>query len=132
MAHSVAINILDVLRMGDDTRRNLLGGRIDASAPVVADAERADEVAAALACDDLTAAMVCDVVRAMDRKCGDPPARVYVRRGSAWRRVPGATKLTAVVGGEVVLSEQVFPTAGEVVSVSAPPPAAKSVLLGRK
>lgn len=57
----------------------------------------------------LTAALVLDVIRGLDRQAGTGVTRAYLKRLSAWERLPADTVLTTVVNGATILSPAVFP-----------------------
>lgn len=121
----LAINVADLTRLPEAIRPMLLGGKISRSSEIVrAEPDRGDGAAVVFDCDLLTAATVADVVRAHDRRAGEPPTRVYVRRNVAWNRLVGDSILTVVEGGKAKLNPRVFGNGAEVehvVEVAAPP-----------
>lgn len=120
----LAVLLADLDRVAPSLRTGLLGGKLDLKTAV----RVADEVAAVMfTCDLLTAAAVCDLLRSEDRRCGNPPTAVYVRRDRAWAKLPGSAVLTVVVRGEMRLNPVVF--AVEKVD-DLPPPAAKKLFGG--
>jgi hypothetical protein len=119
-SETLAINLEDLDRMTDAMRQRLITGRVDTIRWL-----RIGEMEAAVqfTCDLLTAATVCDIIRSHDREVGDEPTRVYVRRGTAWNRLPALAVLTAVEpSGAVVLHPAVFPTKPRAVAAAAPKP----------
>ena len=114
----LAINICDCDRITPLIRKLLFGGQLDSAAgPQRTDPERPDEMAVMFSCDLLTAACVCDTARNHDRKAGDYPTRVYVKRAKAWTKVPAGTMLSVIVNGSTLaLNPEVFPP----VAVAAP------------
>lgn len=104
----LAVNLYDLDRVEPLVRQMLLGGKMDLSNAVVTDRDRIDEAAVVFACDLLTAACVCDTLRSHDRVVKDYPTRVYVRRSTAWAKVPGHLHLAVVVKDRCVLNPEVF------------------------
>lgn len=118
----LAINLFDLTRLDPLVRLNLaLAAQLDAAAgPIRVDKDQPDETAVAFKCNLLRAAALCDVIRNHDRKVGDPPTRVYLKR-QVWARLPGATTLT-VVGedDDLRLNPTWFPEAAPIVELEAP------------
>lgn len=67
--------------------------------------ERKDDAAVEFRCDLLQAAVIVDSLRSEDRRQGDPPTKVWLRRpGEGWEKVPDSAVLTSVVDGKPVLA----------------------------
>src|ERR1019366_3431319 len=107
----------------------MLGGNVNITEPVVVDKDT-NEIGAMLMCDTITAAALCDVIRSHDRRCGDRPTRVYVRRGNTWKKVSGVTPLAVVVNGGLQLNPEMFPSAAKQKVVVSAPPVRRPILLG--
>ncbi len=107
----LAINLIDLDRVDSMIRHMLLGGKLDLSHKNViqVDKDRFDETGVVFTCDLLTAACVCDTIRTHDKNAGDYPTRVYLFRARAWSKVSGATLLSVVEDGVVILNPEVFP-----------------------
>lgn len=108
----LAVNLYDITntnRLPDSIRQMLLLDKLDLSTPIRTDPERLDEAAVAFNCDLLSAACIIDVLRSHDRKAGDYPTRAYLRRASAWNKLPGHAVLTEVVDGKPRLNPDWFP-----------------------
>lgn len=108
---AIAVVIADLDRIVPSIRQMALSGKLDLSTPIRVDPERMDETAVRFSCDLLTAATLCDVIRANDRKAGDHPTRVWVKR-RAWTKLPGTAMLTLIERGAVVLDPEWFGAAG--------------------
>lgn len=106
----IAINLIDLDRVDQLVRQLLLAGKLDLSrdAVIQTDKDHFDEMAVRFTCDALTAACVCDTIRNHDRRAGDYPTRVYVRKAVAWVKVAGNEHLSIVVGDKVLLNPKVF------------------------
>lgn len=104
----IAINLFDLTdRVPDHVRVSLTGGKIELK-PLLVNSDDAKETAVAFSCDLLTAASVCDYLRRLDRKVGDFPTRVYLKKRSAWAKVPGHQALTIVIDGKPALHPVLF------------------------
>lgn len=116
----LALNVPDLTRVPEFIRGSLLAGKVAKGAePIRVDKQRPDETAVELSCDLLTAALVADVLRSNDRKTGDHPTRVYLRRREgAWIKLPHSAVLTEVVNGKSELSAKWFPDQVEMVSAA--------------
>lgn len=93
---ALAINLLDLERVHPTVRESLLGHGLFLlhQRPVLMDRERMmDETGLAFACPLLQAAAICDLIRDHDRKAGDTPTRVYLRRVRAWEKVSAEVSL---------------------------------------
>ena len=104
----LAVNIADLTRIDPVICEMMLSGKLGRS-PIAADPGRPDEAAVEFICDLLTAAAACDVMRGHDRRAGDHPTRVYLRRAVAWVKLPAAAQLTLVEDGKCVLNPEWFP-----------------------
>lgn len=91
----IAVNLFDLDRVGEEMRTLMFGKSLKPT-PIVIDKNDETEVAVPFSCGLLRAAMMCDVVRGTDRKCGDPPTRVYLKRKTTWTKVSGQALLTVV------------------------------------
>lgn len=105
----LAVNVADLTRLDSTIRSLLLGGNLDLTQSIRTDPDRIDEGAVAFSCDLLTAACIADTIREHNRRAGEYPTRIYLRRGAAWTKLPGQTVLTRVVGDSVVLDHDTFP-----------------------
>ena len=105
----LAINIADVMRYNLDVVAILLGGKLDTATPIRTDPDRIDETAALFTCDLLGAATIVDTIWGHDRRSGTPPARAYLRKGTAWTKLPTQVPLTRLVGDTIHLNHEVFP-----------------------
>ncbi len=107
----LAINLYDLDRIAPTLRTKLFSGRLDLSKPLSTAWDRTnikEEVAVLFTCDLLTAAIICDTVRSHDRKAGDFPTRLYLKRKS-WARIPSGVVLTALTEeNKCVLNPKVF------------------------
>lgn len=115
-AEGLSINLFDLDRVDPFIREQLrIAERIDRDRGNVVrvDEKRVDETAVAFTCDLITAATICEIIRNHDRKAGDYPTRVYVRRaaGGKWEKLPNDALLTLVAGEKVVLNPRWFPKA---------------------
>ena len=105
----LALNVFDLDRLDPVLRARLLKGRLDLRA-VRPDPDRGGETAVAFSCDPLTAALICDLLRSEDRRAGDVPTRVYLRRNKVWVRLSASDVLTEVgEDGKATLSHDLFP-----------------------
>lgn len=119
----LAVNVYDLTRIDAEVLPMLLPpGTLDRT-PIRMDDDRPDEYAVRLLCSLLRAATLLDVIRGNDRKCGDHPTRVYLRRVKAWERLPSTAVLTSVEYGKVVLNPLIF-RAGQTLVAGAGIPAA--------
>ncbi len=110
----LGINLNDIDLIHPLMRQSLL--KDGAGKPIVdpmdttwVDRSKADETSIPFTCDLLTAALVLDLVRSEARKANDPPIRAYIKRATAWERLPHAAVLTVVWDGKSVLSPSIFP-----------------------
>lgn len=124
---ALAINLLDLDRIPQPMRGILLDKKVDISKAIFVDKNRFDEVAVAFSCELLQAAGTCDVIRLRDKKNGDYPTRVYLRRNKAWTKLAGDKMLCVVSNGKVVLNPEIFPEAGYVA-----PRKVSTVMLGEE
>lgn len=122
----LAVSLTDLDKVDPTTRDNLLTGKLS-TAKVVVEGDTC-EAALMLTCDLLVAASALDILRNHDRKCGETPTRVYIRRGKTWSRLSSVTMLTVVQFGTVLLNPAIFPPKIEL--GSAPP--VKTLKLGTK
>jgi len=119
----LAINLPDLDRVDQFIRTTLLAGKVDTGQAVVTDRNRMDEIAVRFTCGLLAAACVCDTIREHDRRAGDPPVRVYLRRAEAWVKLPASAVLSVVADGGVRLNPLLFPNSREPIEPAAPVPA---------
>ena len=108
---SLAVNLFDITdtdRVPETIRDMLLGGKLDLANAIRVDPSRFDEVAVEFTCDLLTAACICDTLRQHDRTARQHPTRVYVRKATAWNKVPGDAKLALVKGEKLFLNPSIF------------------------
>ena len=106
----LAINVLDIARIDPTIRQMMLISNLDvAGGAIRTDPKRLDEAAVAFSCSLVSAACIADVLRDHDRRAGDFPCRVYVKRKKAWVKLPHGAILTKVVNGKAVLNHQWFP-----------------------
>ena len=91
----LAINLFDLDRVSPDIRPVLLGGRLQLT-PIRMDKDRPDETGVEFTCPLLEAALIIDTLRGHDKKVGDYPTRAYIRRGTAWTKLPGDRILTII------------------------------------
>lgn len=129
----LAVNAPDLDRLDPATLARLLGGRLDPAArlDLRGGNARSTDVALAFACPLVEAALACDALRELDRRAGEPPTRVYVRR-RGWSRLPGAVPLTTPDGaGGYALNPDVFPPVVTDKQLGALAPAPCRVKLGR-
>lgn len=115
----IAVNLADVGRIVPLLRAKLFSGKLDAESGVIrTDSARPEEAAVAFSCGLVVAASVCDIIRAHDRKAGDPPTRCYVFR-KVWSRVPSHVLLSVLSDGKTILNPALF--AGSVEAGEAAP-----------
>lgn len=105
---SLALNIVDLIRIDPSVRGLMLRGRIDLRAVPIRIGR--DEAAIEIRGDLLACASLADVVREHDRRAGDPPTRTYLRRGRTWAKLPSSAVLTLVRGETTILNPEVFPS----------------------
>lgn len=118
----LAINVFDLQRLAPAARASLLKGKMDEQAGTVRpDGGDVDEVGVMFRCGLLTAATVCEIVRGYDRKAGDRPARVYVRRAGRWSRLAADAALTLQSSAGLILNPALFPAAAAPVRAPAAP-----------
>lgn len=124
----LAVNVVDLTRVEEPVRSLLVSDHLDfAGGAIRTDPDRIDEAAVAFSCDLLTAACICDTLREHNKRSGEYPTRVYLRRGTAWTKLSGQVTLTRVVGDRVELDYELFPPevhAGDLVV-----PTAEAVIL---
>lgn len=125
----LAVNIFDLTdKVHPLIREALLAGKLetDRSKIVRADKDKLDETAVILICPLLDAAVALDIIRDHDRKAKDCPTRAYLRRkpGAAWVKLSAGQRLTADVGGKLVLAPDLF---GAALEVQAPKHQAEAV-----
>jgi hypothetical protein len=84
---ALAVNIYDLGRVDLQVRQVMLMGRIHFD-PIRFDDDKLDEVGVAFSCSLLEAAVIGDTIRVLDRQAGDPPARLYLRKETTWRKLP--------------------------------------------
>lgn len=84
--------------------------------------DESDGVVVPFACPLLVAAAALDFIRAVDRRAGGKVTRAYLRRLTAWERLPADAVLTMPgPGGLAVLSPRWFPPPAVAVTVAAAP-----------
>lgn len=120
----LAVNVFDLDRLEPSVRALMLAGKLDGSL-IRIDPERPDEAGAVLSCDLLAAACLLDVIRSQDRKAGDYPTRVYLKKRT-WSRIPSDAILTLLVDGTLMLNPAYF----GVHLAPIPPKAATRVIMG--
>lgn len=106
----LAINLYDLMRVDEFIRAQLVGGKInlDRAAVIKVDPDRLDETAVEFTCGIVTAACIADTIRTHDRAAKQYPSRVYLRRATAWNRLPAEATLALVEDGKVLLNPKVF------------------------
>jgi len=113
----LAVNLFDVGRIDKTIAQMLLSGKLelDRSKVIRVDKDRMDETGVVFSCKLLDAACICDILRDHDRKAGEYPTRVYVRKKGCAKfvRLTHDAVLTEVVNGKPVLRLRWFskPTA---------------------
>lgn len=110
---TLAINLIDLERVAPQVREELFGHGLLLldPAPIWMDKEDMEETGLAFACNLMQAAAICDILRGHDRKVGQPPTRVYLRKIKAWTKLAGDVIL--VLYGK--LNPAVFPSERAVV-----------------
>lgn len=105
----LAMNLFDSERIVPDMRAKLLSGLLDLKV-IRVDKSRPDETAVAFKpdLDLLYIATICDIIRDHDRDGGDYPTRVYIKKATAWERIPADTRLTHMEDGKSVLNRKLF------------------------
>ena len=114
----LALNLFDLDNVHKIVRESLLSGKVDVTRAIKIDKSRPDEVAVLLTCDLLSAACICDTLRTQNRKHDETPIRVYLKRETAWSKVPYDRELSLVEGDRCRLNPEVFPQIAEVSSLS--------------
>jgi hypothetical protein len=104
----IGVNLFDLQRVLPEVRGMLLAGKVDVSRVYTTDPRRGDERAVEFTCPLLDAACICDVLREHDRRAGDDPTRVYLRREKVWEKLPAESLLSVVEDGECVLNPKLF------------------------
>jgi hypothetical protein len=84
------------------------------------DKSRFDEACIPFICDLLTAACICDTIRSHDRRAGDYPTRVYLKRVAAWEKLAGGVQLSVVKNEKVMLNPELFPPVPQAGSAEPP------------
>lgn len=120
----IAINLFDLTRVPKHIRILLLT-ETDGHSPRIGNTairmskERLDEAGVEFVCDLLTAACICDSIRQADRRAGEYPCRVYLKKASAWTKLAHGDVLTKVSkGGKVYLNPKLFCVKTEIPSLS--------------
>ena len=101
----LAVTLTDLDRLPTDAKARYLGGRLDLAKTVKVGA---GIPAVAFKCDLLQAALVCDLLRSEDRKAGDAPTGVWVKRRDSWYKVSERLLLTLTVADEGALNPDLF------------------------
>lgn len=110
---SLAVNLFDLDRVDPMIRSILLKDKVDCK-PTRMDDSRVDEVGVEFTCSLLDAACIIDTLREHDKRAGEShPTRAYLRRESAWRKIPYGVSLALVVSSRAVLNPEVFGPLGE-------------------
>lgn len=117
----LSINLFDTDRLIGMLREKTLP-LLDFSAAIPMDKDRPEERGVAFTCSLLQAAVVCDIIRSEDRKAGDVPTRIYLKRSPnrAWYKLGSEVILTLDIS---TLNREVFPSSEPVVIIppSSPP-----------
>lgn len=122
---NLAINLVDLERVAPQVREELFGHGLLLldPAPIWIDRSNIEETGLAFACNLMQAAAICDILRGHDRKVGQPPTRVYLRKVKAWTKLAGDAIL--VLYGK--LNPTVFPPERAVVVAPSFPTRARKI-----
>ena len=119
-SYLLAVHLFDLDRVDPMIREFMLVKNLDARSPIRLDPDDALQVGVPFKCDTLMAACICDTLRVHDKRIGDPPTRVYLRRRGTWSLIPDEAILTKVVNGSPRLDPMLFPDSVKLVKANPP------------